>query len=131
MYKTQTCGELRTSDVGKTVLLAGWVYRRRDHGGITFIDLRDRFGLIQIVADPQISPDAHQDLHPVRMEWVLQVSGVVRPRLPGMENPRLPTGEIEVEVHSIRVLNAAKPLPFLINSDEEVDEFHSLEVSLP
>lgn len=122
MYKTQTCGELRTSDVGKTVILAGWVYRRRDHGGITFIDLRDRFGLIQIVADPQISPDAHQDLHPVRMEWVLQVSGVVRPRLPGMENPRLPTGEIEVEVHSIRVLNAAKPLPFLINSDEEVDE---------
>ena len=122
MYKTQTCGELRVSDIGKSVTLAGWVYRRRDHGGIAFIDLRDRFGLVQVVADPQIAPEAHQNLHAVRMEWVIQVNGIVRRRLPGMDNPRLPTGEIEVEVHTIQVLNAAKPLPFLINSDDEADE---------
>ncbi len=122
MYKTQTCGELNAGDIGKSVTLAGWVYRRRDHGGITFIDLRDRFGIVQIVADPRIAPEAHQDLHMVRMEWVVQVIGIVRRRLPGMENPRMPTGEIEVEVHQIKILNPAKPLPFLINTDEETDE---------
>jgi aspartyl-tRNA synthetase len=122
MYKTHTCGELRAGDLGKMVTLAGWVFRRRDHGGITFIDLRDRFGIIQIVADPQIASNAHQNLHAVRMEWVIQVIGVIRRRLPGMENPKLPTGEIEVEVRQVQILNPAKPLPFLINSDEDADE---------
>lgn len=122
MYKTHTCGELGSKDIGKSVTLAGWVYRRRDHGGIAFIDLRDRFGLIQIVADPQISPEVHQDLQAVRMEWVIQVKGVVRHRLPGMENPRLPTGEIEVEVHTVQILNPAKPLPFLVNSEDDAEE---------
>jgi aspartyl-tRNA synthetase len=122
MYKTHTCGELRAGDVGKSVTLAGWVYRRRDHGGVTFIDLRDRFGIIQVVADPQITTEGHQDLHAVRMEWVVQVKGVVRRRLPGMENPKMPTGEIEIEVHQIKVLNPAKPLPFLVNSEEDADE---------
>ncbi len=122
MYKTQTCGELRAADIGKTVRLAGWVYRRRDHGGITFLDLRDRFGIVQVVADSQSAPDAHANLHAVRMEWVIQVEGIVRPRLPGMENMKLPTGQIEVDISQVRILNPAKPLPFLINSDDEPDE---------
>ncbi len=122
MYKTHYCGNLRLAHVGEQVTLAGWVHRRRDHGGVTFIDLRDRFGLVQIVADPQISPEAHQNLLPVRMEWVVQVEGVVRKRLEGMQNPRLATGDIEVEAHRVQVLNPAKPTPFLISVDEEVDE---------
>src|SRR3989304_406598 len=122
MYKTHTCGELRRAQAGQTVTLAGWVHRRRDHGGVTFLDLRDRFGLVQVVANPSISPQAHQAALEARAEWVIQVSGVVRPRPPGMENPNLETGEIEVEVHQFQVLNPAKTPPFLINKEEEVDE---------
>ena len=122
MYKTHTCGELRQEHIGLTVVLAGWVNRRRDHGGVTFIDLRDRFGMVQVVANQETFPEAHATLSPVRMEWVIQVAGIVRPRLPGMENPNLTTGEIEVEIERVKVLNPAKPTPFLISSDEEVDE---------
>jgi aspartyl-tRNA synthetase len=122
MYKTHTCGELRLSHAGQPVTLAGWVHRRRDHGGVTFIDLRDRFGLAQVVFNPESSPDAHQAAVEVRSEWVIQVSGLVRPRPEGMQNPNLPTGEVEVEVHTMRVLNPAKTPPFLINKEEEVDE---------
>jgi aspartyl-tRNA synthetase len=122
MYKTHTCGELRSSHVGQTVTLAGWVHRRRDHGGVTFFDLRDRFGLVQVVANSSSSPEAHQNGQAARMEWVIQVSGVVRKRPEGAENPNLPTGEIEVEVQELRVLNPAKTPPFLINKDEEPDE---------
>ena len=122
MYKTHTCGELRRVHAGQTVTLAGWVHRRRDHGGVTFLDLRDRFGLVQVVANPSISPQAHQTALEVRAEWVIQVSGVVRQRPPGMENPNLETGEIEVEVHQFQVLNPAKTPPFLINKEEDVDE---------
>jgi len=118
MYKTHTCGELRASHVGQTVTLAGWVHRHRDHGGVTFIDLRDRFGLVQVVADPEKFP-IMQD---VRAEWVLQITGVVRPRPEGAENSNLPTGEIEVDVQEVNVLNPAKPLPFLINMEEDIDE---------
>ncbi len=122
MYKTHYCGELRTSHIGQMVTLAGWVHRRRDHGGVTFLDLRDRFGIVQVVTDPTISSQAHQAAVDVRVEWVLQVTGIVRRRPAGMENPNLETGEIEVEAISLKVLNPAKPLPFLINKDEEVDE---------
>ena len=122
MYKTHTCGELRASDIGKQVTLAGWVHRRRDHGGVTFIDLRDRFGLTQIVADSTTSPEAHLAMEAVRPEWVIQVVGKVRRRPEGAENPNLPTGEIEVEVQTVSVLNPAKTPPFLINKEEEVDE---------
>ena len=122
MYKTHTCGELRIKDVGKSVKLAGWVHRRRDHGGVTFIDLRDRFGLTQIVLNPEISPEAHQLAEAIRMEWVIQVEGNVRRRPEGAENPNLPTGEIEIEVHKLNILNPAKTPPFLINKDEEADE---------
>jgi aspartyl-tRNA synthetase len=122
MYKTNTCGELRTEDEGHSVTLAGWVNRRRDHGGVTFIDLRDRSGFVQVVFNPDISPQAHQLAEPLRVEWVIQVTGIVRKRPAGMENTNLPTGEIEVEVHEISVLNPAKTPPFPINKEEEVDE---------
>lgn len=122
MYKTHTCEALRAEHVGQDVTLAGWVHRRRDHGGVTFIDLRDRFGLVQVVANPDISPVAHAALADARSEWVLQVTGVVNRRPAGMENPRLPTGEIEVEARTVRVLNPSKTPPFLINKEEEVDE---------
>ena len=122
MYKTHTCGELRRSHVGQTVKLAGWVHRYRDHGGLTFVDLRDRFGLVQVVADPNSSPEAHKALSDARYEWVIQVEGLVRPRPAGAENPNLATGEIEVEVKKTRILNPAKTPPFAINKEEDVDE---------
>ena len=122
MYKTHTCGELRREHIGQEVSLAGWVHRRRDHGGLTFVDLRDRFGLLQVVANPDASPEAHRAMTSVRMEWVLQVEGVVRPRPAGSENPNLPTGEVEVDARVVRVLNSSKSLPFMISSEEETDE---------
>jgi aspartyl-tRNA synthetase len=122
MYKTVTCGELRLSDVGKTAILAGWVHRRRDHGGVVFIDLRDRFGITQVVINPEEYPEAGKVVDLVRMEWVIQVEGIVRARPAGSENPNLATGEIEVEVHQMKVLNPAKTPPFLINKDEEAEE---------
>ena len=122
MQKTHTCGELRSSDEGCTVTLAGWVNRRRDHGGVTFVDLRDHTGLVQVVFNPDNSPEAHQDAVPLRIEWVIQVQGVVRKRPAGMENKNLPTGEIEIDVQELVVLNPAKTPPFPINKEEEVDE---------
>ncbi len=122
MYKSHTCGELHSGHIGQKVILAGWVHRRRDHGGVTFLDLRDRFGLVQVVASSEVSPEAHALAQPVRMEWVVQVEGVVRKRPDGAENPNMATGEIEIEVHSLNILNAAKTPPFLINKDEETDE---------
>jgi aspartyl-tRNA synthetase len=122
MYRTHTCGELNVAHIDQPVTLAGWVNRRRDHGGVTFIDLRDRYGIVQVVANPEISPAAHALLEETRVEWVLQVEGRVKKRPQGMENPNLPTGEIEVEVSTIKVLNAAKTPPFSINKEEEVEE---------
>ncbi|MDD5368315.1 MAG: aspartate--tRNA ligase [Anaerolineaceae bacterium] len=121
MYKTHTNGELRASHIAQTVTLAGWVHRVRDHGGVKFIDLRDRFGLVQVVVNPD-NQAAAQIAEDLRAEWVIQVFGEVRSRPAGNENPNLPTGEIEVVAREIRVLNQAKPLPFQINKDEEVDE---------
>ncbi len=122
MYKTHTCGELRRENIGQHVQLAGWVHRRRDHGGVAFIDLRDRFGLVQVVADASTPDEVRQALDAVRTEWVIQVEGEVRARMPGAENPNMPTGEIEVLVQALKVLNPAKTPPFLINKDEETDE---------
>jgi len=122
MYKTHVCGELGTIHVGQPVTLAGWVHRRRDHGGVTFIDLRDRFGIVQIVTNPETSPEAHAAMIDVRNEWVIQVEGLVRRRPEGMENPSMSTGEVEVEVQKMHVLNMAKTPPFMINKEEDVDE---------
>lgn len=122
MYKTHTCGELNAEHIGKTITLAGWVHRRRDHGGVTFIDLRDRFGLVQIVTNADLFPEAHRGMIPVRAEWVIQVEGLVRERPNGMKNPEIATGEIEVEVQSVNILNPAKTPPIYINKEEEIDE---------
>jgi len=122
MYKTHTCGELRKEHIGQRVSLAGWVDRLRDLGGVNFIDLRDRFGVVQIVSNPETSPEVHQVLSPVRMEWVIQAAGIVRERPEGMENPDLPTGDVEVELTEVKVLNPARTPPFLINKEEEVEE---------
>jgi aspartyl-tRNA synthetase len=122
MYKTHTCGELNIEHVGQEVTLAGWVDRLRDLGGVSFIDLRDRFGIVQIVSNPETSPEVHQALTPVRTEWVIQAIGIVRKRPEGMKNLDLPTGEIEVELTRIEVLNPAITPPFLINQEEDVEE---------
>jgi len=122
MYKTHTCGELRAAHVGQTVTLAGWVHTRRDHGGLIFLDLRDRWGITQVVANPETSPAAHEAVSKVRNEFVVMATGVVRQRPTGNENPRLATGEIEIEVRSLEILNPCKVLPFLVNEDEVTDE---------
>jgi aspartyl-tRNA synthetase len=117
-----TCGTLRRSNVGSEVVLRGWVNRRRDLGGLIFIDLRDRYGLTQVVFNPQIAPAAHTAASDVRNEYVLEVRGIVRQRPEGTENPKLATGEIEVEAHDVAVLNTAKTPPFEITQEAEIDE---------
>jgi len=122
MYKTHTCGELRPEHIGQTVTLAGWVHTRRDHGGLIFIDLRDRFGLTQIVANPASAGSAHEVASRSRNEFVLQVTGLVRRRPAGSENPKLATGAIEVEAQAIEILGPANILPFQVNDEANVDE---------
>jgi aspartyl-tRNA synthetase len=122
MLKTHTCGELRKEHIGQTVTLAGWVHRRRDHGGLIFIDVRDHFGLTQIVFNPAMSPDAHKLAYDLRAEYVIRVTGQVAARPAGQENPNLATGDIEVYVTRAEILNEAKNPPFLINIEESVDE---------
>jgi aspartyl-tRNA synthetase len=124
MYKTHTCGELRAERVGQAVKLAGWVHRRRDHGGVIFIDLRDRFGLTQIVINPvNVSPDQFKLGESLRSEYVIQVEGKVAHRPEGMTNLKMATGEIEVMVSTLNVLNPAKTPPFVIDDEgRDVDE---------
>lgn len=117
-----TCGTLRAANAGEEVVLRGWVNRRRDLGGLIFIDLRDRYGLTQIVFNPEITPAAHAVASDVRNEFVLEARGVVRERPEGTKNPRLATGDIEIEVHDLTILNSALNPPFYINEDSEVDE---------
>ncbi|MBI4787478.1 MAG: aspartate--tRNA ligase, partial [Chloroflexi bacterium] len=122
MLKSFTCGELRKENLGRTVTLAGWVHRRRDHGGLIFIDVRDHFGLTQVVFNPIVSPDAHKIATGLRPEFVVQVTGLVEARPAGQENPHLATGAIEVLAQQAAILNDAKQTPFLINVEENVDE---------
>jgi aspartyl-tRNA synthetase len=122
MYKTHTCGELRASHAGQTITLAGWVHRRRDHGGVAFIDLRDRFGLVQVVFNPDLPRETLDLVADVRSEWVLQITGLVQKRPDGMVNPKMTTGEIEVIATDIKALNPAKALPFVINDDDKLPE---------
>jgi len=122
MYKTHSCGELRAQDAGTAGTLAGWVHRRRDHGGLIFIDLRDRDGITQVVFNPAVSAEAHTVAEGARVEYVLQVQGQVARRPAGLANPDLPTGEIEILAHRARVLNEAQPPPFYINEESEIDE---------
>ncbi len=122
MLKTHSCGELRASDTGQTVTLAGWVNRRRDMGGVIFIDLRDRAGKTQIVVDSGRTEAGFATAEQIRSEYVVQVTGVVSIRPEGQENDSLPTGKIEVLADSVTILNAAKTTPFVIDRDENVDE---------
>jgi aspartyl-tRNA synthetase len=120
--KSDWAGSLRAEDAGRRVTLMGWVHRRRAHGGVIFVDLRDRSGLVQVVFNPQLSPLAHEVADSLRVEYVLAVNGVVSLRPPGTENPGLPTGRVEVLVEEAEVLNPAKTPPFYINEEADVDE---------
>ena len=122
MLKTHSCGELRSTHVGLEVSLAGWVNRRRDHGGLIFIDLRDRDGVAQVVIDSASNPNVHAIAARVRNEYVVQVRGQVRARPEGLVNPAMPTGEVEVSGHEFTILSEAKTPPFYINEDADVDE---------
>ena len=117
--RTHYCGEIGIQDVGKDVTLMGWTHRRRDHGGVIFVDLRDREGLVQVVFNPEASPDTHREAHRIRSEYVLAVRGRVRQRPEGMENPDLKTGRVEVLAGELEILNESKTPPFLL--DEAVD----------
>ncbi len=122
MLKTISCGDLRPEHVGRSVTLAGWVHRRRDHGSLIFIDLRDREGIVQIVFNPEMAPEAHATAESLRNEWVIQVTGQVVRRLKGSENPNLATGDVEIAADGLSVLNESKTPPFYVNEDGEVDE---------
>jgi len=119
-YRTHTCGALRKEDVGKTVRLSGWVHRLRDHGGLLFIDLRDHYGLTQVVADPH-SP-AFKEAERLKPEWVVRIDGEVVARTPETINPNLPTGEVEVKVKSLEVLSEAKELPLPVFGEPDYPE---------
>jgi aspartyl-tRNA synthetase len=119
-YRSHTCGALRGSDIGKEARLSGWCHRIRDHGGVLFIDLRDHYGLTQVVADPD-SP-AFKVAETLRAEWVVRIDGKVRQRPEGTVNPELPTGEIEVYIHEIEVLGRAAELPLPVFGDQEYPE---------
>ena len=120
--RTHYCGALRAADIGHEVLLMGWALRRRDHGGLIFIDLRDREGIAQIVFDPDTCPAAHTKAEAVRNEFVVAVKGKVIPRPEGTVNRNLPTGEVEIAVTECRILNRSKPLPFTLDDYVEVAE---------
>jgi aspartyl-tRNA synthetase len=122
LLKTNNCGELFKANLGQKVKLAGWVDRRRDHGQLIFIDLRDRSGIVQLVFNPETSKFSHEIASQLRSEYVLQVTGVVSPRPAGTQNPKLPTGEVEILVDEAVTLNTAKTPPFYINEDVEVNE---------
>ena len=122
MLKKNSCGELRKEHIGDSVTLAGWVNRRRDHGGLIFIDLRDREGITQVVFNPEISASCHQLAEELRSEYVVRISGEVARRPQGTENPQLATGDIEVIARDADILNSSKTPPFYINEDIEVDE---------
>jgi aspartyl-tRNA synthetase len=117
-FRSHTCGELRASDVGERVTLAGWVHRRRDHGHLAFFDLRDRYGITQVVTNADDAAEAHASAEPARNEWVVQVEGVVRHRPEGTTNADLATGEIEVAVDQFTVLNPSKVPPFYVNEEQ-------------
>jgi len=120
--RTVYCGQVRAGHIGTEVVLCGWVHRRRDHGGLVFVDLRDREGIVQVVINPEESGESHAKADALRVEYVLSVRGTVRRRPEGTENPGLPTGEIEVAASSLAILNESKPLPFSLEDDTDAAE---------
>jgi aspartyl-tRNA synthetase len=122
LRRSHRCGEIMSASVGDEVVLAGWVHRRRDHGGVIFIDLRDKTGIVQVVFRPESAPDAHARAHLLRSEWVLMVRGEIETRSEETINPNMATGTIEVNARELRLLNTAVVPPFPIEEETEVDE---------
>jgi len=122
VIRDRGCGEIRESDVGKHVTLCGWVFRWRDHGGLIFIDLRDRSGVVQVVFSPDVSGEIHERAHNLRSEYVISVAGEIRKRPEGTENPNLPTGLVEIYVNRLEVLNESLTLPFMIEDTADASE---------
>lgn len=120
--RTHTCGQLNLEDVGQRVVLAGWIARRRDHGGLIFIDLRDRDGITQVVFNPEIDEIAHAQAHQLRSEYVIQIQGDVHSRPKGTVNPKLSTGEIEVTADYLQILNPSKTLPFVLDEADVAED---------
>lgn len=120
--RTHSCGELTKKQEGKTVVLMGWIQTRRDHGGVIFVDLRDRFGITQVVFNPKINQDIHREANQLRCEYVIAVKGEVHPRPAGMVNKKMVTGEIEVMVSELEIFSSAKTLPFLIEDETDAGE---------
>lgn len=125
--RTHNCNTLTKVDIGKSVTLSGWVNRRRDHGGLIFIDLRDRWGVTQLVFDPEVSVEMHTEASKLRSEWVISVQGEVTHRGTGLENPKLHTGEIEIKVSRLTILSPAKTPPFSV-CDESIDVHEELRL---
>jgi len=121
-YRTHTCGELDARNIGQQVTLAGWVNKRRDHGGLVFLDIRDRYGITQVISDPERAPEVHHMASELRSEYVVQISGKVVPRLAGTENQNLSTGAIEIAADAIEILNPSRTTPFPISDTIQVDE---------
>ncbi|NOQ45596.1 MAG: aspartate--tRNA ligase, partial [Desulfobulbaceae bacterium] len=122
LRRTHNCNELSPDYLNQEVVLMGWILRRRDHGGVIFIDLRDRWGITQVVFNPDINPEVHAKAHQLRSEWVLAVRGRVERRPGDMANPRLKTGAIEVLVDELRILNTSQTPPFPLDEDIEVSD---------
>ena len=119
-YRSMTCADLTRANVGETVRLSGWVHRVRDHGGVLFIDLRDHYGVTQVLADSD-SP-AFAEVEKVRSEWCIRIDGTVKARDESLINPKLPTGEVEVFIRDLEVLGAAEELPLMVFGDQEYPE---------
>src|SRR5690348_13220479 len=119
-YRTHTCGALRLADAGSTARLAGWVHRKRDHGQLLFVDLRDHYGITQCVID--VSSSLFAEIDALRLETVLSLTGRVVRRSPDTVNPNLPTGEVELVIDAVEILSVAEPLPFPVNSEAEYPE---------
>ena len=117
------CGDLNRENIGNEVTLMGWVQSHRDHGGVIFIDLRDRTGIIQIVFNPAVNKQSHEKAEQIRDEWVIAVKGVIKPRTEETINKNIPTGEIEVFVEETKILNRSEVIPFLIEDDINADEY--------
>jgi aspartyl-tRNA synthetase len=116
------CGEVRAEHVGQAVVLQGWVHTVRDHGGLIFVDLRDRAGLVQVIVNPTTAPDAFAQASTLHDEYVVEIHGQVQRRPAGSENPRIASGDVEVHASGVVVLNACLPLPFPVAEEVEVDE---------
>jgi aspartyl-tRNA synthetase len=122
LKRTNFCGEINDAFIGKDVTVNAWLGTRRDHGGVIFLDMRDKTGIVQVVFDPETHPQLHESAHKLRSEYVLAISGRVRKRPEGTENTKLPTGLIEILAEKLKVLNECKVLPFMIEDDTDVSE---------